>query len=80
MEIVKRCEQITLDYERSQFQQLSVKDRVELRMHLGICKNCRRYQKDSQKLDKWLQRRFQQLDKEYHFSETEKESIKRKIG
>lgn len=77
METVKRCEQITLDYERSQFQALSVKNRLELRMHLGMCSKCRRYVKDSKKLDLWLKRRFELAD--YTFSEQEKEAIKEKI-
>lgn len=79
MEIVKRCEQITLDYERSRFQVLSVKDRLQVKMHLGICAKCRRYLKDSQKLDMWLQRRFELAEKEYHFTHDEKEHIKEKL-
>lgn len=79
MEIVKRCEQITLDYERSRFQPLSVKDRVQLRMHLGICKKCRHYLKDSQKIDVWLKRRFERLDETYHFSSDEKITLKKSL-
>ena len=79
MEIVKRCEQITLDFERSKFQSLSVKDRLQLNMHLAMCSKCRRYFKDSQKLDIWLKRRIELADPEVHFSQVEKESIKEKM-
>lgn len=79
MEIVKRCEQITLDYERGKFQRLSVKDRIEGRFHLSICPKCRKYVMDSQKLDLWLRRRFSQIDIDHHFSQVEKESIKAKL-
>lgn len=79
MAIVKSCEQITLDYEKSKFQGLSVKDRLEQRMHLAICSKCRRYTKDSKKMDRWLKRRFEQADQRVHFSQKEKEEIKEKL-
>lgn len=77
---VKRCEQITLDFERSQFQALSVKDRLGMKMHLGMCKKCRKYVKDSQKLDLWLKRRLQQMDESIHFSDLEKVQLKEKLS
>ena len=80
MGIVKRCEQITLDFERSKFQALSVKDRLQLNMHLAICSKCRRYMKDSQKLDIWLKRRIELANQEFHFSSDEKEIIKTKLN
>lgn len=79
METVKRCEQITLDYERGQFQTLSVKDRLQIQMHLGICSKCRRYIKDSKKMDLWLKRRFTKTDETVHFSKAEKDTIKERI-
>ncbi len=80
MGTVKKCEQITLDFERSQFQTLSVKDRLQLQMHLSMCSKCRRYMKDSKKMDLWLKRRFLQSDQSIHFTIAEKEAIKEKIG
>ena len=79
MEIVKRCEQYTLDVERSKFQTLSVKDRIALKVHFGICPKCRRYLKDSQQLDLWLKRRFQLNEAEFHFTHDEKETLKEKL-
>jgi hypothetical protein len=78
MDTVKTCEQITLDYEKSKFQTLSVKDRLEQRMHLAICSKCRRYSKDSKKMDMWLKRRFQ-LSEEVQFSNQEKEKLKEQL-
>lgn len=77
MGTVKRCEQITLDYERSNFEALSVKNRLEIKMHLGMCRKCRRYVKDSKKMDLWLKRRFELAD--HSFSTDEKEAIKEKM-
>ena len=79
MEAVKRCEQITLEYEKSKFQTLSVKERMQQKMHLGICSKCRRYLKDSQKLDLWLKRRYQLIDASVHFTSEEKEALKAKL-
>ena len=78
MDTVKTCEQITLDYEKSKFQTLSVKDRLEQRMHFAICSKCRRYSKDSKKMDMWLKRRFQ-LSEEVQFSNQEKEKLKEQL-
>lgn len=80
MEIVKRCEQITLDFERSKFETLSVKDKLQLSMHLAMCSKCRRFAKDSQKLDIWLRRRIELANQEFHFTSEEKETIKAKLG
>ena len=79
METVKRCEQITLDYEKSKFTALSVTDRLQQKMHLGLCSKCRRYIKDSQKLDLWLKRRFELADESIHFTDEEKTTIKEKL-
>lgn len=80
MDPVKRCEQITLDYEKSKFLALSVKDRLQLKMHMGICTKCRRYLKDSQKLDLWLKRRYELVDETVQFTSEEKQAIKEKCG
>lgn len=74
---MKRCEQITLDLEKSNFQKLSVKERLELKMHMAICSKCRRYAKDSKKMDLWLKRRAKLAD--YSFSPEEKDAIKEKL-
>lgn len=80
MGALKKCEQITLLFEASNFQKLSVEDREELKMHLDKCKKCDGYIKDSKKLDLWLKRRFEQLDQTVHFTSEEKEAIKEKCG
>jgi hypothetical protein len=78
MDTVKSCEQVTLDYEKSKFQALSVQDRLQQKIHLSICSKCRRYMKDSKKMDMWLKRRFEQSE-EVQFSTEEKEAIKNKL-
>lgn len=78
MDTVKNCEQITLDYEKSKFQTLSVKDRLQQKVHLSLCSKCRRYMKDSKKLDMWLRRRFE-ISEEVQFTAQEKEALKKKL-
>lgn len=82
MVVVKKCEQITLDIEKGKFQKPSVKDRLELKMHLAMCSKCRRYARDSKKLDLWLKRRMElaNANKDVHFTEEEKNELKEKIS
>jgi hypothetical protein len=75
---MKNCEDTTQDIERSSFVRLSLKDRVGMRMHLSLCKDCRRYFKDSKAIDRLLKKRFTHLSK-YSFTKEEKEDLKRKI-
>lgn len=75
---MKNCEEITLDMERSAFQRLSMKDRLGLRMHISLCKECRKYFKDSLAINELLKKRFSHLS-EYTFTQEEKDEMKRKV-
>ena len=51
-------------------------DRLAIRMHGAICKNCRQYFKDSDLIDELFKaKRFKHLS-EYSFSDEEKENLK----
>lgn len=76
---MKRCEEITLDFEKSKFQKLSLNAKVAQRMHLGICSKCRRYMKDSKTLDKLLAKRLKGKSNLHVFTQTEKTNLKLKL-
>ena len=75
---MKNCEEVTLDIERSRFERLSLKNRMNIWVHISICKMCRKYAKDSKVLDELIRRRFRQMGKEdcFRFSEKEKTALK----
>ena len=78
---MKNCQDSTLDIERSSFERLSLKERLELRMHVSICPECRKYFRDSKAIDKLLKKRFNHMGvSEYNFTKEEKEEMKRKIA
>ena len=76
---MKDCQEVSMDIERSAFERLSLKDRTGLRLHLAICKECRKYFKDSIVIDKLLKKKFKHLG-DYSFTSQEKESLKQKIA
>ena len=76
MGAVKKCEQITLLYERSNFEALSDEDKVELQMHRDKCTKCNGYIEDSKKLDQWLKEKFAQIDVIANFTPEEKQQLK----
>lgn len=76
---MKTCQETTMDLERDAFQRISWIDRLRLRMHLSICKQCRKYFRDSQAIDRLIHKSFQQ-PKEYSFSLEEKEAMKNKLS
>ena len=80
MEAVKKCEQITLLYERANFEELSEEDKLELEMHMNKCNKCNGYIEDSKKLDLWLKEKFSQLDIIANFSEEEKKKLKESLS
>ncbi len=80
MKMMKPCEEITLDFEKSKFVRLSLKDRMILRAHVMMCSKCHRYLVDSRMLDTWLAEGFSQQDMRYRFSESEKERLRDLLG
>lgn len=76
MGVVRKCEQITLLYERANFEALSEEDQIELQMHMDKCTKCNGYIEDSKKLDEWLRKKFAQVDIIVNFSDEEKEKLK----
>ena len=72
---MKDCQEITELYERSKIDRITLGDRLSIRFHKAICKNCRHYFQDSELMDQMLSRRFRHMGK-YSFSQEEKEKIK----
>lgn len=80
MGVVRKCEQITLLYERANFEALSEEDQIELQMHMDKCTKCNGYIEDSKKLDEWLRKKFAQVDIIVNFSDEEKEKLKKVLN
>lgn len=76
---MKTCQEITEDIEKANFKRLTVTERLEIRLHISMCRNCRQYSKDSKILDRMLQKRFNSSQK-FAFSKEEKEVLKNKFG
>jgi hypothetical protein len=76
---MKDCQAITELLERSKFERLSWSNRLAIRFHGGLCRQCRHYFRDSEIMDALLSsKRFKHLS-EYTFSPAEKDSLKKRI-
>lgn len=75
---MKTCEEITGLYEQGKMSRISFADKIALGTHRSICKDCRSYFKDSDRLDSMLSRKFKDLGN-YKFSDIEKENLKAKL-
>lgn len=80
MGAVRKCEQITLLYERANFEALSDEDKQELQMHMDKCTKCNGYIEDSKKLDLWLKEKFSQVDTFANFTAEEKQKLKESLN
>lgn len=80
MGAVRKCEQITLLYEKANFEALSEEDKVELKMHKDKCTKCNGYIEDSKKLDLWLKQKFSQIDAVANFTPEEKQKLKESLN
>ena len=78
MDIMKKCQEITQDIEKGHMTKLSIKERLEIRVHSILCPPCRQYFKDSATIDNMLKRRFRHPE-QYQFSLEEKENMKKNI-
>jgi len=73
---MKDCQDITELVERSKFDRISLGDRLAIRMHSTICKDCRQFFKDSEALDDMMtSKTFKHLG-EYSFTNDEKDELK----
>lgn len=45
------CKSATEMVEKSAFEDFSIKEKIQLKFHLTICKTCRSYQKQSEAID-----------------------------
>lgn len=73
---MKDCQDITELVERSKIDRISWNDRLAIRLHGAICKNCRQFFADSNAMDELMSsKRFKHLG-EYKFSDEEKDRLK----
>ncbi|MDG1331387.1 MAG: hypothetical protein P8P74_03610 [Crocinitomicaceae bacterium] len=77
---MRKCEQITLLYEKANFLALSDEDNAELKMHMDKCTKCNGYIEDSKKLDLWLKERFAEVDASANFTAEEKQKLKESLN
>lgn len=49
-----KCREVTLNYERSQFDEVPLAKRLLMRLHLLYCQKCNRYIVDSKLIDKLI--------------------------
>ncbi len=76
---MKDCQDISELIERSKIERITLGQRLSIRFHGAICKNCRHYFADSDLMDQMLGKRYRHLS-EYSFTQEEKEKIKKKLG
>jgi hypothetical protein len=75
---MKTCQEITEMVEKANFSKLSIADKLAISLHGKICKECRKYFKDSKSLDKLLSKRFKHKGN-YAFSKEEKKELIEKL-
>lgn len=76
---MKTCQDITGLYEQAKINRISLSDKLAIRTHRTMCKNCRSYFKESDLLDKMLSRKFKDLGN-YKFSNEEKSKLIDKLN
>lgn len=73
---MKDCQDITELVERSKVERISLGNRLAIRFHHAICKQCRQYFTDSALIDEMLaSKRYKHLS-DFSFSREEKEKLK----
>jgi hypothetical protein len=75
---MKNCQEISGLYEQGKLSRISISDKIALRSHNLICKQCRQYFKDSDLMDVLIARKFKDLGT-YTFSESEKAKMKEEL-
>ena len=72
------CQKITENIEKGKITKNSVSEKVAVRLHLSICKNCRKYARDSRILDRMITRSFSAIP-DHQFTKEEKAEIVSKL-
>ena len=75
---MKTCRDITENIEKASVKRLSIGEKLEVRMHLRICKNCRQYSKDSKILERMI-RHITSSHYQHEFTPDEKQALIRKL-
>lgn len=74
------CKEASELIERGRFERLGWGKRVGLRFHTSICKNCRKYFKDSELMEQMMHsKRFRHMSS-YSFTAEEKEKLKKLLN
>lgn len=70
---MRTCQEITELAEKRAFERLTFMERMELRMHKAICPHCKKFFKDSAKLDSIITKSIQ--SRKFTFSREEKDKM-----
>tara|TARA_R110002072_G_scaffold282761_3_gene445941 strand:- start:5685 stop:5930 length:246 start_codon:yes stop_codon:yes gene_type:complete len=73
---MKNCEEISNDIEKGHYEKLSVKELVSIKFHLLICKPCTNYKRDSDFIDRLLEKKYAEGAPKFEFSDEEKTRLK----
>lgn len=75
---MKRCEEITRLNEQSKEEKLSFWDNVSVKLHLMICKFCKKFAKDSKYMDGLISESLKN-QKSHSLSDEEKAQLLKKL-
>ena len=80
--IMLNCDTATLLITKGEFEKLSCREQVQLKMHLAGCKFCRRFKKQSEFISYALKQVAfpQKEDLKLHLTDQQKENMKKKMG
>lgn len=74
---MKSCKDITLTIEKGKITKLTLKEKMQVKIHLAMCKLCRNFAIDSDFLDKIL---YQLKPKSVKMTQSEKSILKSTIN
>jgi len=73
------CDEATAICNKNQYKEATLWEKIRLMMHLLICKKCGMYSKQNTTLTKACDKHLHKCEKEYKFSEKEKEVLQKKV-
>lgn len=78
--IIYNCKQATFLIEKKQIHSLTVREWLELKIHLAGCSVCRTFQRQSRLINRWVQEIFRAAQhRERHLDDSFKEELQERI-
>jgi len=74
------CDEATTICNKNQYNEASFLEKIKLNIHLLRCKICGLYSKQNGKLTEMCKQHLHKTDCEHKFSNTEKETLKKKLA